>query len=258
MTQRHLLTALFLALLFHAGVALWLMTFTETPKTNIKPAPPTVTITLAHATKPFNTPEPSVKTPPVKQEITPPIKTTDKVPAKASPVLKAATKPLVKPASKPTLKPDIKPIDKPKTTPKPTPKTTTTSEPKLNSQKILPPPMPEAKSTPATQAPSPPANSFTNKEAKQYQQQLSAWLNQYKVYPKRAKRMRIEGEGILRIQIDRTGVVQTIKLTQSTGNRLLDKAALKTAQNASPFPAMSLNDPRQSMVFEVPIVFLLR
>jgi TonB family protein len=239
-------------------VALWFMTVTETPKIQIKPAPPTVTITLARIAEPSSTTEPAMNTPPVKQEIKPIIKTTEK--AKVTPALKPETKPTVKPDLKPTLKPALKPINKPKTTPKSIPMPVPTPKPNLNPQKILPPPMPEAKleSTLAIQPASPPPTLLTDAEAKQYQQQLSAWLNQYKTYPKRAKRMRIEGEGILRIQIDRKGFVQTIQLKQSTGNRLLDKAALKTAQNASPFPAMSQNDPRQSMVFEVPIAFLLR
>jgi len=256
MTRRHLLTALLIALFLHAGVALWFMTVTEAPKTDIKPAPPTVIITLARATVPSSTTEPSINTPPIKQEIKPLVKTTDKAKTKATPVIKPATKPTVKPAYKPIIKPATKPVNKPKTTPTPVP----TPELTLSPQKIIPPPMPEEKSEPtsAIQPHTPPPISFSDEEAKQYQQQLSAWLNQYKTYPKRAKRMRIEGEGILRIQINRTGQVQTIQLKQSTGNRLLDKAALKTAQNASPFPAMSQNDPRQSMVFEVPIAFLLR
>ena len=256
MTRRPLFIALFIALLLHGGVALWLMTFTKPPETKTEPTlkPPTVTITLA-AMQPTIT-EPVIKKI-VQPEVKPVIKTVKKTPVKPEPVLKPVTKPIAKPIPKP--------IEKPKPTPKPTVKPEPKPKPKLEPQKIYPPPIsdaPEVKTkpepTPPAQLPTPPVVSLSDAEAKQYQQQLSAWLNQYKNYPKRAKRMRIEGEGILRIEIDRIGQVQNITLKQSTGNRLLDKAALKTAQQASPFPKMPENDPRQRMEFEVPISFLLR
>lgn len=90
-----------------------------------------------------------------------------------------------------------------------------------------------------------------------YEQLLVAWLEKYKKYPRHAKRLRIEGEGKLRILIDRTGQTQHITLEQSTGNRLLDTAALKMAQRANPFPSMPKNDPRQQLEFVVPVAFLL-
>ncbi|GEM_PF-4704882 len=252
MTRRPLFIALFIALLLHGGVALWLMTFTKPPETKTEPTlkPPTVTITLA-AMQPTIT-EPVIKKI-VQPEVKPVIKTVEKTPVKPEPVLKPAPKPITKPLPK-TIP---KPVEQPKTTPKETPK--------RKPQKNLPPPLPnlsevkeEPEPTPPVQPTTPPVVSLSDADAKQYQQQLSAWLNQYKTYPKRAKRMRIEGEGILKIEINRTGQAQSITLKQSTGNRLLDKAALKTAQQASPFPAMPKNDPRQSMIFEVPIAFLLR
>ncbi len=91
-----------------------------------------------------------------------------------------------------------------------------------------------------------------------YEQLLVAWLEKHKKYPQRAKRLRIEGEGILRILIDRTGHTQQVNLEQRTGNRLLDKAALEMAQRANPFPPMPENDPRGKLEFMVPVAFMLR
>ncbi len=91
-----------------------------------------------------------------------------------------------------------------------------------------------------------------------YEQLLVAWLEKYKKYPRRAKRLRIEGEGMLRILIDRTGRTQRVSLEQRTGNRLLDKAALEMAQRASPFPPMPENDPRRKLEFVVPVAFVLQ
>lgn len=91
-----------------------------------------------------------------------------------------------------------------------------------------------------------------------YEQLLVAWLEKHKKYPRRAKRLRIEGEGMLRILIDRTGQVRQVNLEQRTGNRLLDKAALEMAQRANPFPSMPENDPRGKLEFMVPVAFMLR
>jgi len=91
-----------------------------------------------------------------------------------------------------------------------------------------------------------------------YEQLLVAWLEKHKKYPSRAKRLRIEGEGMLRILIDRNGQTQQVSLQQRTGNRLLDKAVLEMAQRANPFPPMPKNDPRLKLEFVVPVAFLLR
>ncbi len=91
-----------------------------------------------------------------------------------------------------------------------------------------------------------------------YEQLLVAWLEKYKKYPRRAKRLRIEGEGMLRILIDRSGQTRQISLAQRTGNRFLDKAALEMAQRANPFPPMPQSDPRTQLEFNVPVAFVLR
>lgn len=91
-----------------------------------------------------------------------------------------------------------------------------------------------------------------------YDQLLVAWLEKHKKYPRRAKRLRIEGEGKLRILIKHDGQVEKASLEQSTGNRVLDKAALDMAKRANPFPAMPDNDPRTTLEFVVPVAFLLR
>jgi len=90
-----------------------------------------------------------------------------------------------------------------------------------------------------------------------YEQLLVAWLEKYKKYPRRAKRLRIEGEAQLRIIINRTGHTQLVVLAQATGNRFLDKAALDMAKRANPFPSMPKNDPREQLEFIVPVTFLL-
>jgi len=91
-----------------------------------------------------------------------------------------------------------------------------------------------------------------------YERQLAAWLEKHKYYPRRARRMRIEGEGWLRIRIDRSGRAQDIQVERTTGNRLLDRAALEIARRADPFPVMPEQDSRRELEFIVPVAFVLR
>lgn len=138
-------------------------------------------------------------------------------------------------------------------------------KPKPMIQEVLPELQSDVKSPPkALQKivqPSPPEPSTAPLDAVatvRYEQLLVAWLEKHKKYPRRAKRLRIEGEGMLRILIDRTGRTRHVTLQQRTGNRLLDKAALEMAQRADPFPPMPENDPRRQLEFSVPVAFVLR
>ena len=91
-----------------------------------------------------------------------------------------------------------------------------------------------------------------------YEQLVAAWLEQHKQYPRQARRLRIEGEAVLRIVIDRSGQTRQVSLAQRSGNRLLDKAALAMARRANPFPPIPENDPRQELEIVVPVAFMLR
>ena len=118
---------------------------------------------------------------------------------------------------------------------------------------IEPEPMPQELPPPieAKVAPLDAANSL------RYEQLLVAWLEKHKKYPRRAKRLRIEGEALVRILIDRGGNTQQVVLEQGTGNRVLDKEVLAMAKRADPFPSMPEQDPRQELEFMVPVAFLL-
>ncbi len=113
---------------------------------------------------------------------------------------------------------------------------------------------PEPEFTPV-QKPVPPPDAVATAR---YEQLLVAWLEKHKQYPRRAKRLRIEGEGRLRILINSKGQLQNVTLDQTTGNRLLDKAALQMVHRADPFPPMPESDARHELEFIVPVVFALR
>lgn len=216
-------TALFIALALHGSIAFWL----TLPTPEHQPAPPEQTLRVSLLAT-------IAETHTAAAPVTPP------------------------PQSK--AKPPIKPKPEPKSEPKPEPKPVTQEpipEPFLAKNHLeivekVPTPLPESQPVEPSPAPLSPAATA------QYEQLFVAWLEKHKKYPRRAKRMRIEGEGWLRISINRTGQIQSVILEQSTGNRLLDKAALEMAERANPFPAIPDNDPRQELEFIVPVGFALR
>ena len=159
------------------------------------------------------------------------------------------------PTPPPEPPPPPKPKPKPKPEPKPEPKPLPEPEPIQEPLETPPELIPEPEVVPPLVEPMPPLDAVATAR---YEQLLVAWLEKHKKYPRRAKRMRIQGEGVLRILINRAGQTQQVTLERGTGNRLLDKAALGMAQRANPFPPMPDNDPRPELEFMVPVAFLLR
>ena len=232
-TRLHIGIMLLIALLLHGGLAVWLVLPAKEPLP--EPIKQIVRINLQAAV--------------AKTTVTTPV-----------PIVEPPTDPVQKPKIEP--KPTPAPVFKPKPKPKPTPKPVI-QEPPPEPQPVAPPtPEPvkppeiiqEVIPLPVESKPMPLDAVATAK----YEQLLQAWLEKHKKYPKSAKHMRIEGEGVLRIRIDRFGQMQQVTLEQPTGNRLLDKAMLKMAEQANPFPAMEESDPRQSLEFFAPVEFSLR
>ncbi len=232
--------ALLVALILHGAILFWL----TLPAPEPLPEPPeqTVRVSLLATIAESSTATEAV-TPP-QQKIKPP------APPKPKPVPKPEIQePLPKPVAEPITQQPV-----------PEPAPVIEPAPKLEPLPIESPPEIVKEAAPIQEppvaAPSPAPLSAT--AMAEYEQLLVAWLEKQKKYPKRAQRMRIEGEGRLRIVIDRSGQTQKITLEQGTGNRLLDKAALEMAKRANPFPPMPENDLRQTLEFIVPVVFALR
>jgi len=159
----------------------------------------------------------------------------------------APTKPLPEPISEPSVEPHVEPepVEKPIPVPPTSRPVNHVPEP------ILEPIQEKIQPTASSEIP------LDTIATARYEQLLVAWLEKHKKYPRRAKRLRIEGEGRLRILIDRTGRTLQVTLEERTGNRLLDKATLEMARRADPFPPIPENDPRRQMEFIVPVAFVL-
>jgi len=226
--------ALLLALLLHGGIAFWLTL--PTPERPLLPPPEQpLRVSLSAMVAESTTAAAPVEPPPPKPQ------------PKPKPAPQPEPKPVLEPppmVQKPALKPQAEAEPKPEPEP----------EPPEQRPEIVEAPTPLQEPAPVTPSPAP----LDAVATARYEQLLVAWLEKHKQYPRRAKRMRIEGEGQLRILIDRTGQTQKITLEKPTGNRLLDQAALNMAKRANPFPPMPNNDPRKTLEFIVPVVFALR
>jgi protein TonB len=91
-----------------------------------------------------------------------------------------------------------------------------------------------------------------------YEQVLFAWMNRHKQYPMLAQRRGIEGEGSVRVRIDRDGRVLERSVARSTGEQMLDQAALDMVRRANPFPAVPSEYAGETFEFVAPIQYRLR
>ena len=91
-----------------------------------------------------------------------------------------------------------------------------------------------------------------------YEQVLFSWLVRHKQYPMLAQRRGLEGRGSVRVRIDRGGRVLDRAVEASTGEKMLDEAALDMVRRASPFPAVPSEYSGGSFEFVAPIEFRLR
>lgn len=91
-----------------------------------------------------------------------------------------------------------------------------------------------------------------------YLARVSAWLEQYKEYPRRARLRGKEGIATLRFVIDRQGRVLSFELVRSSGNVLLDREVRDMIQRASPLPPMPEELRQARLELVVPVAFSLR
>ncbi len=91
-----------------------------------------------------------------------------------------------------------------------------------------------------------------------YEQVLSLWLGVNKVYPESARRQAIEGEGVVRLQIQRNGNVIYYALLKRTGHQILDDAIMEMVRKSDPVPPIPDGYADGKIIqFDVPIKFKL-
>ena len=93
---------------------------------------------------------------------------------------------------------------------------------------------------------------------KDYQAQLSAWLEKHKSYPRRARQRGQEGTAFLRFKIDSKGHLISHKIETSSGFRLLDKEVEKMLMRALPLPEIPIAMRQSELELILPVSFQLR
>lgn len=86
---------------------------------------------------------------------------------------------------------------------------------------------------------------------------LSAWLEQYKEYPRRAQSRRYEGIATLRFTVDRQGNVLSYRIDESSGHAALDRAVEEMIERAQPLPPMPDEITATEMEVVLPVAFRL-
>ncbi|MEW7986150.1 MAG: energy transducer TonB [Candidatus Thiodiazotropha sp.] len=150
------------------------------------------------------------------------------------------------------------PKPKPRPAPKPAPKPKPMPEPKPRPK---PPPV-EQPIEPLKQPPLPVAPAvdmgLIRRLEEEYKAALRKAIENNKGYPRRAVRLRQEGEVLVGFTIRRDGVIGALRIVESSGSKLLDTAARRAVEKISgrlPFPEEFKRDQWE---FTIPIKYGLR
>lgn len=90
-----------------------------------------------------------------------------------------------------------------------------------------------------------------------YAASLLAWLERYRRYPRAAQVRGIEGRVVLRLRIAANGRLDLVELERSSGEPLLDAAAIDMARRADPVPALPRGMDGRRLEMLVPVSFSL-
>ncbi|MEZ5453525.1 MAG: energy transducer TonB [Thiothrix sp.] len=160
-------------------------------------------------------------------------------------------RPEPKPVEKPKPKPEPKPVKKPKVEKKPVekPQAAPKAEPQPpKPQPVSRPPPQPAPAVPAVPRPvappapkaTPPAQAADNKAAEAaYKARLQNLIASRKQYPRMAEKAEVEGSVVVAFTVKPNGTITGARVSKSSGNNWLDKAAVQAVNAASgalPFP----------------------
>lgn len=101
-------------------------------------------------------------------------------------------------------------------------------------------------------------NAGTSTDVDSYLSKLSRHLARYYEYPRRARRLGQEGTPVVVFEFSRDGSLIDHSLRDSSGHRLLDRAAREMLSQAAPLPKVPDTMRGQSFTYALPVRFSLR
>ncbi|MEQ6333770.1 energy transducer TonB [Sphingobium sp. MK2] len=93
--------------------------------------------------------------------------------------------------------------------------------------------------------------------SRSYAARVRSWLYAHKIYPRRARMRREEGQVQVRFVLDRAGMLLEGAVVQGSGNIILDEEAEAMLRRASPYPRVPAELPGERIEFTAPIIFTL-
>ena len=91
-----------------------------------------------------------------------------------------------------------------------------------------------------------------------YEQKLALWLQKNKIYPQQASDQGLEGDALVRLQIDRLGNIRFYELAEKTPHRMLDEAVIRMVERSDPVPPVPDDYPGEFILeFLLPVTFKL-
>ena len=94
--------------------------------------------------------------------------------------------------------------------------------------------------------------------SRDYQSKLQRLVERYKYYPLQARRNGIQGRAAVSFTVINNGKIKNILLSRSSGNPLLDQAAIRTIKRIGRAPPFPNTIKRTKWRFNMPIVYDLR
>jgi len=91
-----------------------------------------------------------------------------------------------------------------------------------------------------------------------YQDQVRAAINAHRIYPRQARRLGMEGDALIQLDIMRDGTIRSYHLIESTGHHVLDRAAHTMVTESLPLPRVPQSIQKTPVVVNVPLTFQLK
>ncbi len=91
-----------------------------------------------------------------------------------------------------------------------------------------------------------------------YRHSVVRHIEQHKYYPATARRRNLEGVVTISFSITETGAITQSRIIKTSGQHLLDNAALVTLKNANPLPPPPTQWPAGKRHFELPLHYQLK
>lgn len=91
-----------------------------------------------------------------------------------------------------------------------------------------------------------------------YQDKVRAKIEVNRIYPRSARRRKMEGEAIVQIHINRNGQITKTQFLKTTGHHILDQAVLDMVKASNPLPIIPPSIKKKSVSINVPIGFQLK